>query len=143
GGPVLSNNIFSNNYGAALSMNLSSSPDLTGVSLINNGINGVALDGGTLATDTSWNNPIIVYQIQGTVTVPSGKQLTIAAGQVIKTASGDPLITVQGTLVGNGTAAAPIIFTSARDDSAGGDTNNNGSTSGGNGEWNRIEFKDG
>src|SRR5262249_42160327 len=72
-----------------------------------------------------------------------GKRLSIAAGQVLKTGIGDPLIVVQGTLLGNGTASAPIIFTSARDDTAGGDTNNNGPTTGANGDWNRIEFKDG
>src|SRR5207247_4520106 len=85
-------------------------------------------------------DPVVVYQVSDVITVPAGKKLTIAAGQVIKTTSGGPLLVVNGSLEARGTEFRPIIFTSSRDDSAGGDTDNNGKSSGNKGEWNRVEF---
>src|SRR5207244_1708834 len=94
----------------------------------------------SLVGNAVWDDPEIVYQLAGTVTVPAGKQLAIAAGQVIKAGTGDPILVVKGMLTAQGTGVATVIFTSARDDSAGGDTNNNGASAGNNGDWDRIEF---
>ena len=82
----------------------------------------MALDGGNLpAGTTAWNNPDVVYWLQGPVTVPQGATLTIGPGQVIKP-TGAPSssgLIVKGTLVAQGTAAKPIVFTSPLDDTAG------------------------
>jgi hypothetical protein len=141
--PTLTNITFKNNLQAA-TMDLASNPSITGVTMVNNGLNGLRLDGGTLPGDTVWDDPDIVYRLSGDVTVPVGRKLTIAPGQIVKARAfnGDDLI-VNGTLVADGTAAQPIIFTSDRDDSAGGDTNNNGPTDGNNGDWNSLQFMGG
>src|SRR5204863_258801 len=83
------------------------------------------------------------YWVGNNTTVPAGKTLTISPGQVVKFPYGDRNLLVNGTLRATGTAAKPVIFTSANDDSAGGDTNNNGPSSGGNGEWGTIQFNGG
>src|SRR5262249_13702067 len=82
----------------------------------------------------------IVYWLSGNVTVPTGKTLTIAAGQIVKAPYGNENILVNGTLRATGTVAQPVIFTSYRDDSAGGDTDNSGATNGINGDWAAIQF---
>src|SRR5262249_27630426 len=121
---------------------LSSSPVIHNLTTSNNyGTNGVALDKGTLAADTTWNNTEVVYSLTGTVVVPAGVTLTIAPGQIIKARFFGDAITVQGTLLSQGTAARPIIFTSMSDDSAGGDTNNDGPSGGpGYGQWQGLQF---
>src|SRR5439155_5817595 len=142
--PTLTGNTFQDSFGAAISMDLASNPDIRGVTLSNNAVNGLVLDGGTLSGARRWDDPDIVDRLSGNVTVAAGATLTIAPGMIVKarTFTGDDLI-VDGTLVAGGTAAQPIIFTSDRDDTAGGDTNNNGVTVGNNGDWNSITFNPG
>jgi hypothetical protein len=110
-------------------MALAADPALSGNTFTNNGVNGLQLDGGTLAANTAWNDPEVVYYLASPVTVPAGLTLTILPGQIVKLTSST--ITIDGTLVADGTAQAPIIFTSPHDDSAGGDTNNDGAASSG------------
>lgn len=126
--PTLNDNSFLNNTGAAVSMDLASNPAISGVTVTNNGVNGLALDTGTLAVNSTWNDPDIIYWLKEDITVPAGKSLTVAPGQVIKRPYYADLI-VNGTLTANGTAVAPVIFTEWRDDAAGGDTNNDGTLS--------------
>ncbi len=140
--PTVNGDTFQNNNGAAVSIDLASDPAITAVSLSKNGINGVELDSGSLSGNESWNNPGIVYFMQGTVTVPLGDTLTVAAGQIVKVNYGDNNLVVNGTLNAQGTAANPIIFTSYRDDANGGNTDNDGSgtSNGSNGDWGSIQF---
>jgi RHS repeat-associated protein len=141
--PTVTGNTFQDNSGAAVSMDLASNPAISGVTATNNAVNGLLLDGGTLPGDAFWNDPDIVYELSNSVTVPAGRTLTVGAGQIVKgkwfTA---PSILVEGSLVAQGTAASPIIFTGERDDTAGGDTNNDAAGSApGIGQWGRIELK--
>jgi uncharacterized repeat protein (TIGR01451 family) len=141
--PTLANDTFANNNSAAVSMDLASDPAITGVSLSNNGINGVELDSGTLSGSESWNNPDIVYWISGAITVPQGDALTVAAGQIVKAPFGYNTLIINGTLTAQGTAAQPIIFTSYRDDADGGNTENDtsgGTSTGSKGDWEGLWF---
>jgi hypothetical protein len=134
---------FTNNNGAAVSMDLASNPTITGetaTNIANNANNGLIMDGGSLLKSLTWNNPDIVYTLGASVTVPTGMTLTISAGQVIK-AFGGVGLTVDGTLTAQGTAAAPVVFTSVRDDTSAGDTNNDGANSApGRGDWVGLIF---
>ncbi len=67
------------------------------------------------------------YRVSGNVTIASGATLTIPAGTILKFDQGVQMtVNSGGTLLANGTRAAPVIFTSMRDDEYGGDTNGDG-----------------
>lgn len=138
--PVLRNTTFQENSGSAASMDLASNPDITGVTMASNGVNGLSLDPGALPGDGYWDDPDIVYRLSGDVTVPAGALLSVAAGQIVKFAWGSNDLYVQGTLSAAGTAEAPVVFTSEWDDEFGGDTNN-GSAVPYAGVWGRIEIQ--
>ena len=139
--PVLTDNTYRHNADAAISMNLASNPAITGVTLENNRINGLEVDAGTITSDAYWDDPEIVYWLQGNVTVDEGAVLTVGAGQVVKFGSHAGTIWVKGTLIADGTAGQPIVFTDDCDDTAGGDTNNNGdATDPFRGGWCAIHF---
>lgn len=63
---------------------------------------------GTINT-TTWTTGY-VYYVTDDITVPSGQTLTINAGVRVKFSSGKGM-TVNGTLIANGTASSRIIFT--------------------------------
>src|SRR5262249_52326577 len=133
--PTVTGTIFQHNSISAVSMDLASNPSIHGVTLSDNGVNGLRVDAGLLAGNGTWDHPDIVYVMTGDVTIPAGRTLTIAPGQIVKFFVGSNHLLVNGTLSAQGTTLLPIIFTSYRDDAAGGDTNNNGADGGGNGDW--------
>jgi RHS repeat-associated protein len=138
--PTISGVFFEDNAIAA-SMDLGSNPAINATSLLNNGVNGLQVDGGTLTIDGQWDDPAIVYLIQGTVTVPTGKTLSIAPGQIVKVrAAQNFTITVNGTLSAVGTANTPVVFTSAENDSLDGDTTGNGNQPPRSGDWAGLRF---
>ncbi|MCA9124654.1 MAG: carboxypeptidase regulatory-like domain-containing protein [Planctomycetales bacterium] len=141
--PAITNITLQNNSHAAISMDLGSNPSIVGVALENNGVNALALDAGELPGDGFWDDPDIPYRLSGDVTVPTGKTLTVGAGQVVagRHAFGDELL-VDGTLIANGTAAAPVIFTSERDGTVP-DNIDNTSNSPGRGNWDGVRLNAG
>ncbi len=80
--------------------------------------------------------------LNGNATVTASSTLTIDPGVIVKQRS-QATITIDGTLLCNGTAADPVIFTSFADDSAGGDTNLDGPSTGAPGNWYGINFRAG
>ena len=111
---------------------LASTPLLAQVALSGNVYDGA---GGPLQTG-------VVYHAIGSITLPAGKTLTAQAGAIVK--FDGALFAIDGTLLTNGTASSPVIFTSIHDDAAGGDTNGNGnSTTPGPNQWYGISFTDG
>jgi hypothetical protein len=81
---------------------------------------GTHLLGGTISHDAVWENPAVPYVLTGGATLAAGTTVTIAPGAVVEM-DRYAYFTVQGTLRAQGSAAAPIIFTSAADQPKPGD----------------------
>ena len=73
---------------------------------------GIAIPGGTLDGMQTWGNPgaNLPYLLNGDVTIPEAAQLTIDPGTRI--ASVNQRLSANGTLLVNGTANNPVVFTS-------------------------------
>jgi hypothetical protein len=100
---------------------------------------------GTISADTEWSAG--THIISGTVTINSGKTLTIDPGAIIKfdtaTTSG---IVVNGSLNADGDRGnnKPIFFTSLKDDLIGGDSGGDGgTTTPAAGDWSGITINSG
>ncbi len=137
GGSSYGMEIYSPSSGTSLSNVALSDNHLTG-----NRYNCVVLDG-TVASD--WHLPAFdpddhtCYQTWGGVSVASGATLTLDPGVVIKDVGAG--LSVAGTLDAQGTASAPITFTSINDDTVAGDTNGDGGTSApAAGDWSGLYF---
>lgn len=136
---ILTDNVFTNNVDAAVSMDLSSNPDISGVTISGNGINGLQVDSGTLAESLIWDDPEIVYRLNDDIVVPTGITLLVEAGQIVKPSHSGVELFVDGTFQVTGTDVSPVVFTSAADDTFGGDTNGDGDASAAApGQWGRI-----
>ncbi len=104
-----------NNYaiGAEANTNLS---DLTNLTATGNGSGGtknaIGYRGGTISTAEHWITSALWREVTSSVTVNSGVTLTIDAAATIKFANGQYL-DIAGTLIANGTSAAPITFSSS------------------------------
>src|SRR5207248_1169784 len=98
----------------------------------------------TISQNTTWTAAGSPYVLNVDVTVASGATLTIQPGVIVKAGGYDPFsmrslkIASGATLNAQGTADAPIYFTSIRDDSVGGDTGGDGPTSCSRGNWGQI-----
>lgn len=118
---------------------LNANPTLVQLTATNSGTNGYVIVGGSLITTRIWDFGGIPALLEGEITIDSTGNLTIAAGQIIKS-QGFRDIDINGSIQALGTIDKPIIFTSYRDDTAGGDTNNDGASAGARGDWHEIKF---
>jgi hypothetical protein len=94
----------------------------------------------TYHSNVAWTAAAGPYVVTGQVTIGIGAELTIEPGTIVKFASTSSSMSVHGGVVADGTAGAPITFTSLADDSVGGDTGADGPTSGSPGGWSAIKF---
>lgn len=108
------------------------------------GRNGIVL-GGTVQHDLSLDAiDSVPFVIDGGLGVPPGASLALTQGTLVKLAGCGRKIDVSGSLVAEGTAAAPIVFTSLADDSRGGDTNGDGTaTAAQPSDWGYVGFRPG
>jgi hypothetical protein len=98
---------------------------------------------GTLNGPMSWDNPNLVLLTSSGLVVGPDATLQLAPGTVVKSINyqfGPGGIEVRGSLAVDGSAAAPVVFTSIQDDEYGGDTNGDGASDGGPGQWASISF---
>lgn len=68
---------------------------------------------GNVTSDTTWAAGDGPYVVTTDVTVVDGARLTVESGTTVQVADG-ATVAVAGSLVANGTAAAPVAFTTAR-----------------------------
>ncbi len=139
--PTLTNNTFTNNPSAAACAdgNLSGTVTVTGNSSSGSVMNGLNMNGVIVIADTklrkSGNFPYAVNSL----TVNTGKTLTLDPGVVVKLYTGSGIIYCNGILSAKGTVDLPVYFTSLKDDTIGGDTNGDGTGSGpARSDWSKI-----
>lgn len=125
------------------------SPHLSYISFTNNYINGVELKGNINWTEDSWDNPTVVYVIDGgTLMVPYLNTLTVSAGTILKM-NRYAHLQVDGKVLMEGTSSQPVWISSVYDDLLCGvgalnepvcDTYNDGGSAGTRGDWGSIVF---
>lgn len=99
-------------YGAGIQQAPGASPTYHGLSFSDNVVNAIAIPGGDVAGDVSWQlgEAGVPAQVMGTVTVADGSFLTIGAGSDTRWMT-DTLLQVQGGLYVKGSATSPVTFT--------------------------------
>lgn len=144
--PTITDSVFRNCTGVAVdAVPLEALAGFSGNTATGNGLgNAVRI------TNTTLNADLTIDPDQGfdagfwlaaSVNVPSGLTLTLNAGTVFKAQLGLQHI-VNGTLLANGSASSPVVFTSLADDAFGGDTQNNlGATAPSPGQWVGLDFR--
>ena len=137
-GPAVSGNRFLRNGGYAVYLGGTSQAMFQANVADGNFVNGVGL-AGSISSNTTWE-PDLPYVIADNTTLEINTALTLQPGVVVKFAAGKKW-TVNGSLLAEGTAAQPIVFTSLKDDTVGGDTNGNANASyPASGDWEALSF---
>ena len=88
-----------------------------------------------VTTNTTFTAAGSPYILPFNFIVNPGVTLTLEPGAIVKTTGS---IAVGGSLIANGTAENPVIFTSRHDDTAGGDSNGVNPLTGAPGQWKHI-----
>ena len=153
GAPTFIDNTFEANVTAPIGLALSAQPNFSGTVFLNNSREVVILEafnynaGGESYTlgqlDIAGIENIAYLVDEGGLTINTGVTLTIEPGVVIKHDYFDSndLMVVNGTLIAQGTALEPIVFTDIADDAYGGDTDNDGdATEPHAGDWGGIRI---
>lgn len=84
--------------------------EFSGLDISGNGINEIALTGGALTMNQTWENLGVPYRVAGSKSVPAGGKLVIQPGVELKFEPYTSL-DVLGELSASGLAAQPITFT--------------------------------
>jgi len=137
--PVFSNNVIGSSTVVPIAISFAANPVFTNnsFSFSDNQYDAIGLLGGTLPADallpirSVTSIPNVTYLLLESVTVPSGRTLTIKKGIVIKCRNYYDRLVIQGKLVADASADSMITITSVKDDNFGnpGDTNKDGTSS--------------
>ena len=149
--PIVNNVYFGNGDDYPLNIEPDAVRNVTGCVFAGNYRQGILVQGDTMRYSGTWTNMGIPYVLDGSVLVRNTTAypvLTLNPGLVLKIDDGHYLeigssnVGEYGGLVAQGTASAPITFTSLHDDSTGGDTYGDGTaTRPRPGDWNDIIFR--
>src|SRR5262245_3112195 len=120
---------FSNNAGFALAMRTDSLPVLRNNSAQGNGKDAIGVFGFNVNRSGTWVKDRLPYTVIDDTYVNSGITLTLEPGLIVQFQDPDDALVVDGTLIANGTATNPILFTSDE-------------TSKQPGQWEQIVFRD-
>lgn len=145
--PIISNSQLNNISSTPIAMSMFSNPTFSNITSLNVGAMALGIVPENYSVNATipirnfagYNN--ITYFLFGTCSINSGTMIIFPAGLVFKGGN----ITVNGSIVIQGTPSQKVVFTDLNDDSFGnpGDTNQNGSaTSPGIQGGNRISFAD-
>ena len=114
--PTFTNNSFTNNDVAAISIDPASLLTLSGNSATGNHPNAVDIRSGSITSSVTWDQSDLPYRLLGTVNVNLGSTLTIGPDMVFKGTSQQRLV-ISGRLMVNGSPeSSRYYFTSYRDD---------------------------
>src|SRR5204863_5640946 len=102
----------SSNTNFALSMRTDSLPTLRNNTAQGNGKNAIGIFGGGIPRSGIWMKNNLPYTVMDQVSVNAGVTLTIEPGVTVQFQDPGDGLWVDGTLIANGTAANPILFTS-------------------------------
>jgi parallel beta-helix repeat protein len=145
--PTVTGCTFTSNGGYAVQrVHVGAVAGLTANTATSNGVNSLHVTHGVMTastTITAASNMTGGILVGTTISIPAGVTLALGAGVNLKLDNNGWRISVDGTLLANGTLASPVVFTDDADDSAGGDTNTNGASSGSWTAWEGIVFNPG
>lgn len=115
GQPVVSGNTFQSN-----TIDIRANPGSMAGLGSGNSLTGVSLYGGTITSTTKWPIGGVIYTLTDSVTVGEGVTLTIEPGVEVWFPLWYRVLTVNGTLLADGTPQQPIRFWSSDSNSQGG-----------------------
>ncbi|MEA2095985.1 MAG: carboxypeptidase-like regulatory domain-containing protein, partial [Candidatus Cloacimonadota bacterium] len=143
-GTIIQNNIF---YDNIWPLNINATFDLDDSNIFHalesrsaiNDHNGILVEGNDFDGQITWSETEVPFVLQeGEYLIPAGISLTLEPGVTLKLDTGVDLW-INGTITGNGTISAPVIFTSYKDDDVIGDTNNDDDVTSPNaGDWDYL-----
>ncbi|MBL8804378.1 MAG: right-handed parallel beta-helix repeat-containing protein [Planctomycetes bacterium] len=146
GAPTIQGCTVRNNAGWAVqAQGFESIVNLAGNTATGNGANGLLLmssapsSGLVIGPQMGFSNTLCLLT---TLSLNAGRTLTLQAGTILKPVQ-SMAYEISGTLLANGTAAQPVVFTTFSDDEYGGDSNTNGASLGTPGAWAMIRFSPG
>ncbi len=125
--PLLDNLRIENSGREAIQQVLSAEPIYSGVQFLDNFADRITLGGGTISKNRTLDFNRLPVFVNDDLTIAQDANVQLVAGSIFKFTAGN-YFWVRGGLQAEGTADAPIVFTSIYDDAVGGDSDGLGNS---------------